>query len=57
MERRGLIVRFLDGLEWLGNKLPDPAILFLIGMIATWVISGYLSRLEFTETLPGDQTP
>lgn len=56
-ERRGLIIRFLDGLEWLGNKLPDPAVLFLIGMIATWLISGYLSRIEFTETLPGDQTP
>ncbi len=50
---RGFIVRILDFIEWAGNKLPDPAVLFLIGLIATWILSGWLSTIEFTETVPG----
>jgi aminobenzoyl-glutamate transport protein len=29
----GLAGAFLDGVEWVGNKLPDPAVLFLLGAI------------------------
>ena len=35
----GFMVRFLNGIEWLGNKLPDPAVLFLIGMILVCILS------------------
>lgn len=55
--RKSLIVRFLDGIEWAGNKLPDPAALFLLGLILVWVLSAILSNLEFTETLPGSTQP
>lgn len=54
---RGLIVRFLDSIEWLGNKLPDPAVLFLAGLIIVWILSFFLSTVAFTETLPGKSDP
>lgn len=31
--------RVLDGIEKLGNKLPDPAVLFLLALALTWVCS------------------
>jgi aminobenzoyl-glutamate transport protein len=55
--KKGWIVRALDGLEWLGNKLPDPAILFLLGLIATWILSSVLSSFVFDETVPGATEP
>ena len=56
-ESRGIIVRFLDAIEWMGNKLPDPAVLFLIGLIGVWVLSAILSNVSFTETLPNKTEP
>ena len=56
-EPRGLVVRFLDAIEWAGNKLPDPAVLFLIGIISVWVLSAWLSTFSFAETLPGKTDP
>lgn len=56
-EPRGLVVRFLDAIEWAGNKLPDPAVLFLIGIITVWVLSAWLSTYSFAETLPGKTDP
>ncbi|MDB4793993.1 AbgT family transporter [Pirellulaceae bacterium] len=55
--KKTAIVRFLDGVEWLGNKLPDPALLFLGGMLTVWVFSLLLSGVEFTETLPNRSDP
>ncbi len=52
-----LVIRVLDQIEWLGNKLPDPAILFLIGMILTWLLSAWLSTITFSETIPGSSDP
>jgi len=34
-------------IEWAGNKLPDPAVLFLWGLLITWVFSAILSGHEF----------
>lgn len=56
-QRSGVIVRFLNGVEWLGNKLPDPAVLFVIGIVAVWILSAILSLFTFTEMLPGTQVP
>ncbi|MEM8601033.1 MAG: AbgT family transporter [Bacteroidota bacterium] len=39
----GLINRLLGGIETVGNKLPDPAILFLICLLIVWVLSAILS--------------
>ncbi len=45
---RGFVYRFLNWVEKVGNKLPDPAVLFLIAMVATWVISWLLSGHQFS---------
>ncbi|MCL6414349.1 AbgT family transporter [Aestuariirhabdus sp. Z084] len=40
------IERFLNTIEYAGNKLPDPAILFLCAMIAVWLLSAILSQFS-----------
>jgi aminobenzoyl-glutamate transport protein len=50
--RRGFLERSLGQVEVLGNKLPDPAILFLIGLLAVWLLSAVLSRVTFSELDP-----
>ena len=40
-----------------GNKLPDPAVLFLILMIITWILSAVLAPIEFAEVDPRDGKP
>jgi len=47
--------RALDFVEWLGNKLPDPAVLFVLVLIVTWVLSALLAPVEFTEIDPRTQ--
>jgi p-aminobenzoyl-glutamate transporter AbgT len=56
-KNKSLIVRMLDFLEWSGNKLPDPAVLFLIGLFVTWGLSFWLSKMTFTEIKPGATDP
>ncbi len=56
-QKKGFIVRVLDFIEWSGNKLPDPAVLFLFGLIATWVMSYFLSEMTFTEIDPRSGKP
>lgn len=55
--KRGTIVWFLDRVEWLGNKLPDPAVLFVIGILGIWVLSAICAQFEFSETLPNSTDP
>jgi len=45
---KGLVYRFLDAVERAGNKLPDPAVLFLYGMLIVWVFSWLLADFSFT---------
>jgi aminobenzoyl-glutamate transport protein len=54
---RSFVQRALDGLEKWGNKLPDPAVLFVIGLLATWVLSKLLAGVEFTEIDPRSKEP
>ncbi len=53
----GVLIKILDFIEWAGNKLPDPAVLFLIGLILTWILSAWMSGMEFTEVKPGETEP
>jgi aminobenzoyl-glutamate transport protein len=55
--KSGLFTRFLNSIETVGNKLPDPAILFLILMVATWFASAFLSTIDFSEVNPRTGEP
>ena len=49
---RGFVTRLLDGVERIGNKLPDPAVLFLMLMLLVWVVSAWMSTMSFAELDP-----
>ena len=54
---RGFVTRALDLVERAGNKLPDPAVLFLLLMFAAWAVSWLLSGVSFTELDPRTGQP
>lgn len=45
--KQGFVQRALGAIETLGNKLPDPAVLFAILMVVVWVISAAMAGTEF----------
>ncbi|MBZ0111845.1 MAG: AbgT family transporter [Thermoanaerobaculia bacterium] len=49
--------RFLDLVEMAGNRLPDPAMLFLILMFVTWGLSALLAPVAFSEVHPATGEP
>jgi aminobenzoyl-glutamate transport protein len=49
--RRKLSDRLLDGIERVGNKLPDPALLFVYALLIVWVVSALLDGTGFS--VPG----
>jgi aminobenzoyl-glutamate transport protein len=55
--RATLAQRMLDGLERLGNLLPDPAVLFVLGLLATWIISSVLAGVEYADIDPRTGEP
>lgn len=57
MSKQPLLQRMLDAIERNGNKLPDPAILFLILMLTIWGVSALLSPIEFPEINPRTGAP
>ncbi|HSH26260.1 MAG TPA: AbgT family transporter, partial [Wenzhouxiangella sp.] len=44
---RGWLNRALNFIEVVGNKLPDPAMLFLLLMIVVWILSWLMSGIQF----------
>lgn len=46
--KRGTLDRFLDFIEKAGNKLPDPALLFVFALGGTWIASLALGGTKFT---------
>ncbi len=54
---RSLLYRALDVVERLGNKLPDPAILFLLLTLVVWLVSWALSGVTFVELDPRSGEP
>ena len=53
----GLVDRALNGIETIGNRLPDPAVLFLLLLVLTWIVSAILSPIGFTEIDPRNGEP
>ena len=56
-EGGGFVDRALNGIETVGNRLPDPAILFLLLLVLTWIASAILSPVEFAEVDPRSGEP
>jgi aminobenzoyl-glutamate transport protein len=54
---QGFVYRFLNGVERVGNLLPDPAVLFLIGLLLTWAASWLLSGVAFETIDPRTSAP
>ncbi|WP_290887026.1 AbgT family transporter [Arenimonas sp.] len=54
---RGWIARSLDLVERIGNKLPDPAVLFLLLMLVVWVVSWAMSGMSFDALDPRTGNP
>jgi aminobenzoyl-glutamate transport protein len=51
-KRSSLLQRGLDALEFAGNKLPDPAMIFVYALLLTWVVSAFLAPVQFSELDP-----
>jgi aminobenzoyl-glutamate transport protein len=51
------IDRVLALIEAAGNRLPDPAILFVIALVLTWLISAALAPVAFAEIDPRTSAP
>ena len=47
-KRNGLFAIFLDGIEWLGNKLPHPVVLFALFAFGVVLLSGLAGALELS---------
>ena len=54
---RGWIARSLDLVERVGNKLPDPAVLFLLLMLVVWAVSWAMSGMSFDALDPRTGNP
>jgi len=52
-----LVNRLLGGIETVGNKLPDPAMLFLFSLFIVWVLSALLAPVEFANLDPRTGEP
>ena len=53
--KRTLMFRFLDGVEWLGNKLPHPFWLFCILMLLVTALSDVMTRAGASAVRPETQ--
>ena len=55
--RTSRVVRLLDRIEALGNKLPDPAVLFLALLITVWILSATLAQFSYSHIDPRTGVP
>lgn len=55
--KNGLLEKALNAIEKVGNKLPDPAALFVILLFVVWILSAFLSNISFSEIDPRTNKP
>ena len=55
--KQSWVQRFLNTIERVGNKLPDPAIIFLFALLVVWVFSWLLSGVDFSALDPRTGAP
>jgi aminobenzoyl-glutamate transport protein len=51
------LARALDGVERLGNRLPDPALLFFVLLLAVWVLSALMAQFSYDHVDPRSGQP
>jgi aminobenzoyl-glutamate transport protein len=51
------LTRFLDAIERVGNRLPDPAVLFALLLAVVALVSAWLSTMDFAEIDPRSGSP
>ncbi len=51
-ENGGILARALDWIERVGNKLPDPALLFFFLLIVVWFLSALMSQFSYDHVDP-----
>jgi aminobenzoyl-glutamate transport protein len=51
-DSRSPIDRTLDRIERAGNRLPDPAVLFFLLLIAVWLVSAALAQISYAHVDP-----
>ncbi len=51
-ENGGVLARALDWIERVGNKLPDPALLFFALLIVVWLLSALMSQFSYDHVDP-----
>jgi aminobenzoyl-glutamate transport protein len=51
------VTGFLDSVERVGNRLPDPALLFLILLVVVWIASAVLAQIQYTSLDPRTGAP
>ena len=55
--RKTALDRFLQVVEIAGNRLPDPAVLFVLALFTVWVVSALLAPVAFTDIDPRSGKP
>lgn len=55
--KAGLVNRALGAIEVIGNKLPDPSMLFLASLFLVWILSALLAPVSFSEIDPRTGSP
>ena len=53
-EKKSFVSRFLNGVEFVGNKLPDPAVLFFFMCVGLAIITWFVSLFNVSVKHPGD---
>jgi len=56
-ENQSFVNKMLNRIEVVGNKLPDPSMLFLISLIIVWILSAIFSGMSFTDIDPRSGEP
>ncbi len=57
LTKPSLSMRMLGSVERIGNKLPDPAVLFIVLLAFTWLLSWVLSYISFDVIDPRTSSP
>jgi len=53
----GRLARWLDRVERVGNRLPDPALLFFLLLLAVWVLSAVMAQFTYDHVDPRSGEP